>query len=159
MGMMGLSFVERSVGWAIESLLLMWLNQSIAHIGVLRKLFSYRFWNDLIEQASLRLSWFALGYVILVLVGGSFDSDTFGNSNISMLAITFSIVGVSYVGTSIMKKSHTLAYVGFVLLLFGWIVQAIDWRIGQAQIYAIPVGLYLFGVAHWERLKLSLIHI
>ena len=155
MGMMGLSFVERSVGWAIESLLLMWLNQSIAHIGVLRKLFSYRFWNDLIEQASLRLSWFALGYVILVLVGGSFDSDTFGNSNISMLAITFSIVGVSYVGTSIMKKSHTLAYVGFVLLLFGWIVQAIDWRIGQAQIYAIPVGLYLFGVAHWERLKSS----
>ena len=155
MGMMGLSFVERSVGWAIESLLLMWLNQSIAHIGVLRKLFSYRFWNDLIEQASLRLSWFALGYVILVLVGGSFDSDTFGNSNISMLAITFSIVGVSYVGTSIMKKSHTLAYVGFVLLLFGWIVQAIDWRIGQAQIYAIPVGIYLFGVAHWERLKSS----
>ena len=155
MGMMGLSFVERSVGWAIESLLLMWLNQSIAHIGVLRKLFSNRFWNGLIEQASLRLSWFALGYVILVLVGGSFDSDTFGNSNISMLAITFSIVGVSYVGTSIMKKSHTLAYVGFVLLLFGWIVQAIDWRIGQAQIYAIPVGLYLFGVAHWERLKLS----
>ena len=155
MGMMGLSFVERSIGWAIESLLLMWLNQSIAYIGVFRKLFPNRFWNDLMEQASLRLSWFALGYVILVLVGGSFDSDTFGSSNMSMLAITFSIVGVSYVGTSIMKKSHTLAYVGFVLLLFGWIVQAIDWRIGQAQIYAIPVGLYLFGVAHYERLKSS----
>jgi hypothetical protein len=38
--------------------------------------------------------------------------------------------------------------------LIGWVIQAIDWELGQAQIYAIPVGLYFLIISYLERQRL-----
>ena len=151
MGMVGFYRGERAVGWAVEALILLWGSQVLGKVEGIKRFEQIELWAKVMRFSSLRLSWFALGYVIFMAVGGLFSSDAFGETEWSITAITLSVVGLAYTGMSFLERSHTLGYLGVGLLLLGWILQGADWELGQAQVYAIPAGLYLLGIAYAER--------
>ncbi len=151
MGMLGFYRGERAVGWAVEALVLLWGSQFLGRGEGIKRFERGELWAKVMRFSSLRLSWLALGYVIFMAIGGLFSSDTFGKTEWSITAITLSIVGLAYTGMSFLDRSHTFGYLGVGLLLLGWILQGADWELGQAQVYAIPAGLYLLGIAYAER--------
>ena len=151
MGMLGFYRGERAVGWAVEALVLLWGSQLLGKVKGIKRFERGELWTRVMRFSSLRLSWFALGYVIFMAAGGLFSSDNFGETEWSITAITLSIVGLAYTGMSFLDRSHTFGYLGVGLLLLGWILQGADWELGQAQAYAIPAGLYLLGIAYAER--------
>ncbi len=151
MGMLGFYRGERAVGWAVEALVLLWGSQFLGKVNGIKKFERGELWAKVMRFSSMRLSWFALGYVIFMAAGGLFSPDTFGETEWSITAITLSIVGLAYTGMSFLDRSYTLGYLGVGLLLLGWILQGADWELGQAQAYAIPAGLYLLGIAYAER--------
>ena len=151
MGMVGFYKGERAIGWAVESLILLWTSVLVGKSKVVSREGKNLLWTNVLRFSSMRLSWFALAYVALAAVLGLFKPDILGEPELTVGAVTFSLVGLSYVGVSLLERKPGFGYGGVCLLLIGWILQAADWELGQAQFYAIPAGIYLLGVGYVER--------
>lgn len=151
MGMIGFYKGERAIGWAVESLVLLWTSVLVGKSKTMVEEGRNLLWTNVLRFSSMRLSWFALAYVALAAVLGLFDPDILGEPGLTVGAVTLSIVGLSYVGVSLLERRPSFGYGGVGLLLVGWMLQAADWEIGQAQFYAIPAGIYLLGVGYVER--------
>ena len=99
-------------------------------------------------------SWVTLFCAIFVLIVSFFSDDVFGEPWVLSVSITMAILGASYIGESFINQQEKHYYLGTTILLIGWVIQAIDWELGQAQIYAIPVGLYFLIISYLERQRL-----
>ncbi|MCP4357113.1 MAG: hypothetical protein GY796_03730 [Chloroflexi bacterium] len=66
-------------------------------------------------------------------------------------AVTLIFSGLLYLTAAVRQQHHLLGYGGVGLLLSAWILLLLDWGFRQPQWIAIPLGLYLVGVAVLER--------
>jgi hypothetical protein len=66
------------------------------------------------------------------------------------LALTLAIVGVAVVGHAYERRDRRLVYLGVGLLEAGLLLELLVYEVGQLQAFALPVGLYLLGVAYLE---------
>ena len=153
MGFLGLDFSERTIGWAIQAFVLLWLSYFIDKSKII-PLGKIKIVKDVFYYAAKRLSWVTLFCAIFVLIVSFFSDDVFGEPWVLSVSITMAILGASYIGESFINQQEKHYYLGTTILLIGWVIQAIDWELGQAQIYAIPVGLYFLIISYLERQRL-----
>ncbi|MBA13371.1 MAG: hypothetical protein CL751_05400 [Chloroflexi bacterium] len=153
MGSLGLGFSERTIGWALQAFVLLWLSYFIDKSKII-PLGKMKIVKDVFYYAAKRLSWVTLFCAIFVLIVSFFSDDVFGEPWVLSVSITMAILGASYIGESFINQQEKHYYLGTTILLIGWVIQAIDWELGQAQIYAIPVGLYFLIISYLERQRL-----
>lgn len=153
MGWVGLDFSERTIGWALQAFVLLWLSYLINKLKII-PLEKLKIIKEVFYYAARRLSWITLFCAIFVLIVSFFSDDIFGEPWVLSVSITMAILGASYIGESFINQQEKHYYLGTTVLLIGWVIQAIDWQLGQAQIYAIPVGLYFLIISYLERRRL-----
>tara|TARA_B110000263_G_scaffold249878_1_gene269030 strand:+ start:1814 stop:4567 length:2754 start_codon:yes stop_codon:yes gene_type:complete len=153
MGLMGFDLSERTIGWALQAFGLLWISYFINRIKILpaKKL---KMFQEVFYYAAKRLSWITLFCAVFVLIVSFFSPEVFGEPWVLAVSIAMAILGAGYIGESFINQQERHYYLGTSILLIGWIIQAIDWELGQAQIYAIPVGLYFLIISYLERQKL-----
>ena len=94
------------------------------------------------------ITWTARG-----LVGIPFR-EIVDTQTVIMTVSVLSILGLLYLSTSVMYRRIWLGYLAIGMLLSGWMIYAFylqQWdSLRQLHWYALPVGLYLLGVAYLE---------
>ena len=153
MGLMGFDLSERTIGWALQAFGLLWISYFINRIKIFPAEKSKMF-QEVFYYAAKRLSWITLFCAVFVLIVSFFSPEIFGEPWVLAVSIAMAILGAGYIGESFINQQERHYYLGTSILLIGWIIQAIDWELGQAQIYAIPVGLYFLIISYLERQKL-----
>jgi hypothetical protein len=93
------------------------------------------------------------GWIARALIGLPFR-DIVDLETIQMVVRVLSILGLLYLGASIVYRRLRVGYLAVGMLLLSWLVYAYyvqEWdNLVRLQWYAIPVGLYLLGVAYLE---------
>jgi hypothetical protein len=78
-------------------------------------------------------------------------------SIVRMVATTLGAIGLLYCATALVHQRHRLGYAAGGMILTAWIVHAFYilelTEVRQLQWYALPVGVYLLGLAYmeWQR--------
>jgi hypothetical protein len=152
----GLGWSQSAVVWATQGLVMWWGGQA-AGLLVRREQRSQQDtpsrlhqWQAPLRNAGLRLSWFALAFVVVMLVLGLVAPDRFASS-LQDASVVLAVLGLLYSGMAFIGRRAWSGYLAVALLLASWTIQAIDLDIPNAQAYAIPAGLYLLGIAYFER--------
>ncbi|MBI2965821.1 MAG: hypothetical protein HYY34_06445, partial [Chloroflexi bacterium] len=157
--LLGLTWSEAAVVWATQGLLMWWASHAVAFLargspnGDARAA-DQALWQVPLRNAGLRLSWFALAFVVAMLCLGLVVPDRLGSSMRDASAV-MAILGLLYLGMAFLARRVWFGYVAVALLLGSWVVQAIDLEIPNAQAYAIPAGLYLLALSYFERRRVA----
>ena len=81
--------------------------------------------------------------------------DRFGETQVDEISAVLAFLGLLYLGMAFVARRAWLGYLAVALLLASWTMQMIDLEIPHVQAYAIPAGLYLMGIAFFERRRSS----
>ena len=154
----GLGWSQSAIVWASQGLLMWWGGQMFYALSSREGLVETTrsrlvIWASPMRNAGLRLAWFALAFVAVLYLNeffGFFSAAGWGAA-LQETSAVLAVLGLLYVGMAFVSHRVVFGYVAAALLLTSWIVQLLDREIPFAQAYAIPVGLYLLGIAFFER--------
>ncbi|MCH8870575.1 MAG: hypothetical protein IIC85_12755, partial [Chloroflexi bacterium] len=154
--MFGLSWSQSAIVWATQGFIMWWMSQTANALsrrgspeGVPRA--ELAIWVNPLRSSGIRLSWFALAFVVAVFFFGLYTPDRFGAAQVDDATAVVSILGLLYLGIAFVGRRPLFGYLAVGLLLISWLIQLGDREIPFAQAYAIPAGLYLLGIAFFER--------
>ena len=121
-------------------------------------------WRHPLERSALALSGGALflmlatglnvlGWLIMALIGWPFR-EAVDLASVRMVVTVLSWVGLLYVTATVVYQRVRWGYVAFGMLLSSWMLYAFfirQWEgLMRVQWYALPVGVYLLGIALME---------
>jgi len=154
--MFELGWGDVAVVWAAQGFLMWWGGQAAGALSRLGRVKAgaqarLQIWQAPLRNAGLRLSWFALAFVVAMAFLGLIVPDRFGASQVHETTTVLGILGLLYLGMAFVARRAWFGYLAVALLLASWTIQLIDLEIPFAQAYAIPAGLYLLGIAFFER--------
>jgi hypothetical protein len=70
---------------------------------------------------------------------------------VQMVVSVLAILGLLYLGASIVDRRRWLGYVAMAMLLGAWSLEwLLVWGMREVQWYAVPAGLYLLGIGYLE---------
>ncbi|MFN8522705.1 MAG: hypothetical protein U0821_06305 [Chloroflexota bacterium] len=69
---------------------------------------------------------------------------------LDVLAATAGLLGLTIIGRAALLRRRRLFYPGVGLLTVGYLLELMVFEVGQPQMYAAPVGLYVLGIAFTE---------
>ena len=153
--MLGLGWSESAVVWASQGFLMWWGGRAFGALSRRGRLEAnvrtrLLIWQSPLLNAGLRLSWFALAFVAALLILGPVVSDGF-DAQLQDATAVLAILGLLYLGMAFIARREWFGYLAVALLLTSWTIQLVDLDISYVQAYAIPAGLYLLGIAYFER--------
>ena len=153
---LGLGWSQSAVVWASQGFLMWWGGQAFGALS--RRGRPERnpqtrlaIWEAPLRKSGVRLSWFALAFVVVVYFLNIFAPGTFEGDALQDATAVMAILGLLYLGMAFVAHRVWFGYLAVALLLASWTLQLVDREIPFAQAYAIPAGLYLLGIAFFER--------
>ena len=153
--MFGLGWSASAVVWATQGFLMWWGGQAFGALSRRRRLegntrMKLQIWWPPLGNTGVRLSWFALAFVVALLFLSPFTPDRW-SANVQEATAVLAVLGLLYIGMAFVARRVWFGYLAVAMLLASWTLQLVDREIPYAQAYAIPAGLYLLVIAFFER--------
>ena len=151
-----LDWSETAIVWAAQGLLMWWASQASGALSTRSRLLDttrerFGIWTAPMRNSGTRLSWFALGFVVVNYFLRLIEPDSFGDEQIDDVTAVLAVLGLLYLGMAFISRRPVVGYLAVGLLLSSWTLQLADFEIRFAQVYAIPGGVYLMGIGFFER--------
>ena len=153
---LGLGWSQSAIVWSIQGFLMWWAGQAFGALSRRGRTETnpqtrLAIWEAPLRKSGVRLSWFALGFVVVIYFRNIFAPGTFEGDALQDTTAVMAILGLLYLGMAFVGRRVWFGYLAVALLLASWTLQLVDREIPFAQAYAIPAGLYLLGIASFER--------
>ncbi|MBI2171422.1 MAG: hypothetical protein HYU30_05310 [Chloroflexi bacterium] len=166
--LLGLAWSQSAIVWSVQGLL-MWCGGQAVRTATTQREASrgpvdrLAIWEAPLRRAGVRLSWFAVAFVLGVVMLTLLDPTSLDGARLLLGAplltgaplqngtAVLAFLGLLYLGMAIVERRPLFAYLALGLLLASWSTQLLVFRVSHFQAYAIPTGLYLLTIAFFER--------